>query len=79
MRIKYVLDTELRKARAVVSQYKQNMQYEKVPEEILEYALMANTARAALYGWEGTKQSYERAFILFDYLFKQYSQPDIAY
>ena len=77
--VKYVLDTELRKARAVVLQYKQNKQYEKVPEEILEYALMANTARAALYGWEGTKQSYERAFILFDYLFKQYSQPDIAY
>lgn len=78
---KYVdtLDMELKKAHTVVLLYKQNPQYKEVPEELLEYALISNTARAALFGLNGTKQSYERAFILFEYLFKQYSQPDIAY
>ena len=73
------LDIELKKTHTVVLLYKQNPQYKEVSEEILEYALISNTARAALFGLNGTKQSYERAFILFEYLFKQYSQPDIAY
>lgn len=78
---KYVdaLGIELKKAHTVVLLYKQTPQYKEVPEKILEYALISNTARAALFGLNEAKQSYERAFVLFEYLFKQYSQPDIAY
>lgn len=77
--VHYVLNTELRKAHAAVMQYKQHESFQNIDDKILEYALIGNTARAALLGQEGTKKSYERAFILFEYLFNTYQQPDIAY
>lgn len=74
-----ILSKQLKIIHNAALKAKQDPKYQRMSENVIEYMLIVNTAKAALFGWEGRTQSYETAFVLFDYLFKVYSQPDIAY
>lgn len=69
---KYDIEQEVQRTVSIIPILKaRSPQYAAIPDSLLKTVLLANQGKAAFFGDNATKQDYNRAYAIFDYLFKE--------